>query len=93
VCRDATAAVVDVPVHGRPPVDLRRQTGGVRRPVRARRRRTHDPRPSGRATSRASISFAWIIGPDVLAFELLGDGAADPWFTATWESEVDQVIG
>jgi hypothetical protein len=26
------------------------------------------------------------IGRDLLTFELLGDGAADPWFTATWET-------
>jgi hypothetical protein len=25
------------------------------------------------------------ITPDALSFELLGEGAADPWFTATWE--------
>jgi hypothetical protein len=25
------------------------------------------------------------ITPDAIAFELLGEGAADPWFTATWE--------
>jgi hypothetical protein len=26
------------------------------------------------------------IGDDILSFEMLGDAASDPWFTATWET-------
>jgi hypothetical protein len=42
-----------------------------------------DPR---RANINGEYQVRVEIGANTLTFELLGDGAADPFFTATWET-------